>query len=536
MEHGYLAMVLHAHLPFVKHPEFEDFLEEDWLYEAITETYIPLIWVFEELLAEGVDFKVTMSLTPTLIAMLTDPLLQDRYIRHISRLIELAGKEVDRTRWQPEMNNLALMYFHRFVNARRTFVERYNKNLVTAFKDVQEAGKLEIITCCATHGFLPLMEIQRRASVRAQVRVGTELYRRHLHRDPKGIWLPECGYNPSDDEVLKEEGIRFFITDTHGILFGSPRPKYGVYAPCYCPSGVATFARDLESSKSVWSSKEGYPGDYHYREFYRDIGYDLEYDYVKPYINPDGTRINTGIKYHRITGKTPHKELYNPQRALEKAAEHAGNFMFNREQQVKHLHGIMGDRKPIILSPYDAELFGHWWFEGPDWLKFLMKKIHYDQDIIKMVTPSDYLRMHPKNQVLTPSFSSWGYKGYSEVWLEGSNDWVYRHLHKAVERMVESANRHPRADGIRRRILNQMARELLLAQSSDWAFIMKTGTFVDYAVRRTKDHVGRFTTLYESLHSGLLDERWLSEIEHKDRIFDFIDYRVYSTQPEGARA
>jgi 1,4-alpha-glucan branching enzyme len=528
MEKGYLALILHAHLPFVRHPEHEDFLEEDWLYEAITETYIPLIQVFEGLVRDKVPFRITMSLTPTLLSMLLDPLLQNRYLRHLDKLIELAGKEIERTRWQSEFNNLALMYYHRFTKARQVFCDDYKMNIVNAFKKFYDLGTLEIITCGATHGFLPLMEVERRVSIRAQVMVGVQMHRKLFGRNPPGIWLPECAYHPGDDEILKEFGIKYFITDTHGILFGSPRPKFGVFAPCYCKSGVAAFARDVESSKSVWSSQEGYPGDYNYREFYRDVGYDLEHDYVKPYILPDGTRINTGIKYYRITGETDHKEPYVAQWAIDKAAEHAGNFMFNREKQVEHLSDFM-DRRPIMLSPYDAELFGHWWFEGPDWMGFLMRKIHFDQKTIKLITPSDYLRIYPRNQVLTPSYSSWGWKGYSEVWLEGSNDWIYRHLHKAVERMIELANMysHSEPNGLTRRGLNQAARELLLAQSSDWAFIMKTQTHASYAYRRTKDHIYRFTRLYDEIKSGRIDERSLADIEGKDNLFPDIDYKMY---------
>lgn len=529
-EKGYLALILHAHLPFVRHPEYEEFLEERWLFEAITETYIPLLDVFERLVEEKIDFSITISITPTLASMFIDPLLQQRYLRHLEKLIELADKEITRTRWQPEFHQLALMYYHRFTHTRKVFVEKYKMNLIPAFRRLQDLGKLEIITCAGTHAYLPLA--LHRQAVKAQVKVGVDLYVKLFGRRPVGIWLPECGYNPGDDEILKEEGIKYFIMDTHGILFGSPRPKYGVYAPCYCKSRVAAFGRDMESSKSVWSSIEGYPGDYNYREFYRDIGYDLDYEYIKPYINPDGTRVNTGIKYYRITGKTEDKQPYVPAWATAKAAEHAGNFMFNREKQVEYLYSIMHPRKPIVVSPYDAELFGHWWFEGPQWLDFLIRKINFDQKTIKLITPSRYLEIYPKNQVLSPTMSSWGWKGYSEVWLEGSNDWIYRHLHKATERMIELAkeNNHPHTDGLKKRALNQMARELMLAQSSDWAFILKTGTFTAYAVRRLRDHIARFTYLYEQVKNNRIDENYLRSVEEKDNIFPNIDYRIYADE------
>ncbi len=520
---GYLSVVLHAHLPYVRHPEHADFLEEDWLYEAIFETYIPLLLVYERLLKDGVDFRVTMSLTPPLLSMLSDPLLQDRALNYIEKLIDLTSKEKKRTEYQEEFKKSADMYNWKFVEARDYFL-RYGKNLVNAFRKVQDAGKLEIITCCATHGYLPLMINQK--AINAQIKVAVDTHEKHLGRKPNGIWLAECAYFPGVDYTLKDHGIKFFFVDTHGIMYGVPRPKYGIFAPVFCPSGVAAFGRDVESSKQVWSAKEGYPGDTNYRDFYRDVGFDLEYEYIKPYINSNGTRTFTGVKYYKITGETAHKEPYDPQFALERSAEHAGNFLFNRGKQIEWLASGM-DRKPIIISPYDAELYGHWWYEGPDFLNFLFRKMHYDQDIIKMITPSEYLAEYPVNQVSAPCESSWGYKGYHEVWLEGGNDWVYRHLHKAADRMCELAEKFNSPGDLERRALNQAARELLLAQSSDWAFIMKTGTNVNYAVRRTKEHIVRFTRLYDSLSSGKIDQTYLSEIEYKDNIFPEIDYKVY---------
>ncbi len=525
MEKGYLALVLHAHLPFVRHPEFPDFLEEDWFFEAITETYIPLLKTYQHLVADGIPFRITMSLSPTLISMFKDSLLQQRYLNKIEKLIELAEKEVQRTKWLPEFAETAHMYLEHFRFCHYFFAEKYRCDLTLAFKEMMDSGCLELITCGATHGYLPLMLNQ--TAMQAQISIAVQLHKRVFGRAPRGIWLPECGYTPGVDQFLRSEGIRFFFTDAHGILHASPRPKYGVFAPIYCPSGVAAFGRDLESSKQVWSANEGYPGDPDYREFYRDIGYDLDYEYIRPYLPSSGIRVNTGIKYYRITGRTAHKEPYNIWAAREKAAIHAGNFMFNREKQIEYLASVL-DRPPIVVSPYDAELFGHWWFEGPLWLDYLIRKITYDQKTVKLITPGDYLEMFPRNQVSTPSMSSWGYKGYNEVWLEGSNDWIYPHLHKAAERMVELAYAFPNADGDLRRALNQAARELLLLQSSDWAFIMKTGTMVEYAVRRTKVHIHRFNQLYDQIKYNRIDPNYLSELEKKDNIFPDLDYAIYN--------
>jgi 1,4-alpha-glucan branching enzyme len=527
---GYLALVLHAHLPYVRHPEYNDPMEEYWLFEAITETYIPLLNVYNKLIEDGVDFRITMSMTPPLISMLKDTMLQERYMRHINRLIELANKEVERTKFEPAYNRTAVMYREKFYNCRHVFEDKYHRDIVEGFKHVQDLGKLEIITCGATHGFLPLSP--DRNAVNAQVKIAADHYTQTFGRRPRGIWLAECGYNPGDDEILKKYGIRYFLVDTHGILYGKPRPKYGVFAPVYCKSGVAAFGRDLDSSKQVWSAKEGYPGDFNYREFYRDIGYDLDYDYIKPYIHESGIRVNTGIKYHKITGgkvDLSNKAPYDPAAAIEKAAEHAGNFMYNREKQVEHLKGLM-KREPIIVAPYDAELFGHWWYEGPSFIDFLMRKVFYDQQTFKMITPSEYLELFPKNQVVTPTFSSWGYKGYAEFWLNNTNDWIYRHLHKTYERMKElcSIFMYKPRSADEERALKQAAREILLAQSSDWAFIMRTDTTVQYAVKRTLQHIFRFTRLYEMLKSGNIDAGYLAEMEWKDNIFPDVDWTAYA--------
>ncbi len=266
MAKGYLSLVLHAHLPYVRHPEYSHFLEEDWLYEAITETYIPLINVFDSLINDGIDFRMTMTLTPSLVSMLHDPLLQDRYLRHINMLIDLAHKEVERTRYQPEFHHLALMYRDMFLNCRYVFEEKYGRNIINAFKKFAQLGKLEIVTCTATHAFLPLLQCNEQA-VKAQVYMGAKYYTDIFGWAPKGIWLGECAYYPGLDRILADNGIKFFFVDTHGIIYADSRPKYGVYAPIYCPSGVAAFGRDPESSHQVWSAEMGYPGDTIYRTF-----------------------------------------------------------------------------------------------------------------------------------------------------------------------------------------------------------------------------------------------------------------------------
>ena len=523
---GFVSFVLHAHLPFVHHPESEDYLEEQWLFEAISETYIPLLINFEKLVEEKVNFKITMSLTPPLLNMLDNKLLQKRYIKYLETHIELSKKEIQRTANNEKLNELAHYYFDRYSHDLYFFKEKNNCNIIQAFKHFQDIGVLEIITCGATHGYFPILYLTEQ-TVKAQIAIGVQTYEKYFGKKPRGIWLPECGYIPEADTYLKEFGIEYIITESHGILYSNPAPLYGTFAPIISPNGVIAFGRDMESSRQVWSSVNGYPGDFNYREFYRDIGYDADYEYIKPYIASNGVRVNTGIKYHRITGKTEDKDYYNIQWAKDSAEKQAGHFLDCRTNQINNISSITSN-PPIILCPYDAELYGHWWYEGPYWLYILFKKIHYDDCNFKLTTPGEYIDTYPKMQIATPCRSSWGANGYSEVWLNNTNDYAHRHLHKIGKQMVELAHTYPNTkDELLKKSLNQCARELLLAQSSDWLFIITNGTMVDYAKKRIKDHIGRFTKLYHQIKNNCIDEKFVDYLTEYDCIFPEIDYNIY---------
>jgi 1,4-alpha-glucan branching enzyme len=521
---GYLSLVLHAHLPFVRHPEHDKFLEETWLFEAITETYVPLLQIMEGWRHDGMDTRLTLTLTPTLCSMLRDPLLQDRYVRHINELIELADKETCRTHWDPAVHELATRYHRRFAEI-RDFYYACGRDLVAAFGRFQELGRLEIITSAATHALLPLLA-NHPPSIRAQILVARDHYHSCFGRDPRGIWLPECAYADGVESVLQEANIRWFITDTHGILHARPRPRYGVFAPVFTPNGIAAFGRDLDSAKQVWSKHEGYPGDPRYRDFYRDIGFDLDLEYIRPHLPAADKRGFTGIKYCRITGDTPDKQVYRRAEALEAAAGHAQHFLEARMDQIRRLAAIF-DRPPLLVSPYDAELFGHWWYEGPEFLDYFVRKACYDQKIIRLITPEDYLKEQPSNQVATPSPSSWGEEGYWRAWLNETNQWIYPHLHVTQEWMTQLAQRFQKPSPLEQRALKQAARELLLAQASDWPFILRTGTSPDYACKRVKDHLLRFITLHDQLTNGGVNADWLGQIEGRDNLFPDVNYRYW---------
>jgi len=554
---GYVSFVLHAHLPFIHHPESDDYLEESWLYEAISETYLPLLKYFKMLVDEGVKFRITMSMTPPLLSMLDSKLLQQKYIKYLENLIELSEKEIKRTTFNQKMNNLSHYYFERYSEDLRLYRDVFNCDIISQFKHFQDIGVLEIITCGATHGYFPILYVNEK-TVRAQIAVGVQTYERFFGRKPRGIWLPECGYVPEADKYLREFGLDYAIVESHGVLYANPTPIYGTLAPIVSPDGFTVFGRDMESSRQVWSSINGYPGDFNYRDFYKDIGYETDYEYIKPYIAHNGVRVHTGIKYHRITGKTDNKDIYDIGWAKDSAEKQAGHFLNSRTNQIENASKYM-DKPPIVLCPYDAELYGHWWYEGPYWLYILFKKIYYDECNFELITPSEYIDKYPLIQQCTPCRSSWGANGYSEVWLNPSNDYAHKHLHKAGDRMCELAYnfRNVKSDldqlekeiselrkqkksiakitstkkykdlKLKLRALNQAARELLLLQSSDWLFIITNNTMVDYAHRRIKDHTGRFTRLYNELNSGKIDKKFLEEIELKDAIFPDIDYRIY---------
>ncbi|HEY3320774.1 MAG TPA: 1,4-alpha-glucan branching protein domain-containing protein [Planctomycetota bacterium] len=550
MPKGYLQFVLHAHLPYVRHPEYERFLEERWFFEGVTDTYIPLIKFLDQLRDEGTPFKLTLSISPTLANMMEDRLLQERYLQHLDLSLRLTQREIDRTRHWPEMNALACMYHRLFQEARDVFT-RCGNRLLSVFRQYADSGNLEIITCAATHGFLPGLAPEPTA-VRAQIFSAIREHERLFGGRPKGMWLPECGYYPGLDALLAEAGIRYFFVDSHGIEHADPRPLSGVYAPLYCPSGVAAFGRCPATSRLVWSHKIGYPADPSYREYHRDIGYDLEQGYLHEFQYAPGVRSHTGIKYHRITGPTNDKQLYNPDRGRETAQRHASDFVHRCRDQIARL----GSRMPfpgVIVSPYDAELFGHWWFEGPQWLYFVLRQVAASGDELALCTPSEYLGQYPVQQKATPAASTWGHNGYNEHWINNKTSAQWRPLHEAAVRMKQTVEKalgaaspltpnpspsrgrgEPDAGAaLRDRVLRQAGRELLLAQASDWPFIITDGTTEQYARRRVEDHINRFHYLLNEHDAKQIDEQKLGALEYMDAIFPELDYKVFAERVTG---
>lgn len=525
MPKGYVSLVLHSHLPYVRHPEADDALEERWLFEAINECYLPLIDVYDRLIDDKVNFKITMSITPPLMSMLEDEYLNERYLEFLKKSIELSEKELKRTENDEGLNKIAKFYNNRFNGLLETY-DKYDRRIMTAFKKFVKLGVLEVLTCSATHALLPLLTINPEA-VKAQLHTGIESFKEHMGFEPNGIWLPECAYTYGIDEILKELGIKYFISESKAVTNASPRPIYGTAAPIVMQTGVSAFGRDVESSHQVWSSFMGYPGDVDYREFYKDIGYELPVEYIGEYINKSGVRIDTGIKYYRITGNTDHKQIYNRGNALKKVESHADHFANSRNTQIESLSEHM-EVPPLITCPYDTELYGHWWFEGPDFIESFIRKSCEEWTNYELTTPSEYLAKYPQVQCATPSPSSWGEGSDYSVWLNPSNDWIYRDLHQCAESMIRLANTYNTPTELQKRALNQAARELMLAESSDWAFIIKGNTTVNYAKRRVNLHVERFQSLYDVITKNCIEAKTLSKVEEVDNIFPNMNYKIYA--------
>ena len=525
MASGAFALILHAHLPFIRHPEHEDFLEEDWLFEAITETYLPLLRMLRRLVDDEVGCKITISITPTLCAMLCDELLQQRYLRHLERSIGLAGQEVERHQEQPQLLALARFYLEFFTAARDFYSETLRRDVVRAFRELQDAGCLEIMASAATHAFLPLLQDFPEAQ-RAQIRLGCDSYRAMFGREPRGFWLPECGYAKDLDSLLQEANIRWFVLDAQGLMFARPAPRHAIFSPCFTPAGPAVFARDHDSSREVWSAESGYPGDPVYRDFYRDIGFDRSDEELRPFLHPAGFRKFSGLKYHRITGTTDEKELYDHASALAVADQHAADFFEKRRARLRELKEMNFD--PVIVSPFDAELFGHWWFEGPRFIESFIRHAAREPQDFQLTTPTEFLTAHPSQQIVKPNPSSWGENGFNAVWMDESNAWIYPPLHAATRRMTELARRQrdPAAPEIER-ALRQAARELLLAQSSDWAFLIKNKSAPDYPAQRTKDHLDRFSRLDQQIAAEQIDLDFLGECEERANLFPDLNWRYY---------
>ena len=390
MARGYLALVLHAHLPFIRHPEYESFLEETWLFEAITDTYIPLLRVFEQLVADGVPFRLTLSLSPPLIAMLRDPFLQERYLAHLGKMEALGDKEILQPR-QPGTPRGGADVPPAAVRDPGVLRGRCGGDLVGAFRRLQDRGVLEITTAAATHGYLPILKTAavggarpaagRRRDLRQPSADGAGLLaaRVRLLPGPRGD-----GRGDRRPLLLRRHPRHHQRRDAAALRLSRAarlRRRHGRLRP---RSGHLAAGLERRRGLSRRSLVSRLLPRHRLRSRFR----------VHPAVHPRRhTRVFTGFKYHRITGRTDEKQAYEPAKARARADEHAADFLHREEQMVERCAPQM-DRPPMIIALYDAELFGHWWFEGPQWLDYLIRKMVYDQKTVELVTPGDYLARH----------------------------------------------------------------------------------------------------------------------------------------------
>jgi Uncharacterized conserved protein len=524
MESGYLALVLNAHMPFVRRPEYPSFLEERWFFEAVSETYLPLLRMFRTLEADGVPFHLSLSISPTLAAMLSDKLLGERYIAYLDSQLILATAEEERVGADPAFGQLARMYKSLYRADKDDFAELYGRDLISAFDYYYKKGRVELMTSAATHAFLPLYRDIPEA-IAAQVETAIITHRKAFGKHPAGFWLPQLGWYPGIAEVLRSYNVQYTVVPTKGAILGSPMPRSGSFAPVECPSGLVAFVRDAQATKAVLSESSGFPSAPAYRDFYRDIGFDLPSDYLKQHVEGPVERIFTGFKYWAVTGRTNDKVPYDPRAAQAQAQAHASQFLADRLSSAKAAAALM-EKPPIMVCPFDAELFGHWWLEGPAFLESLFRQTAASGEL-GMITLGDYARTYPQNQISTPEFSSWGDGGFAEAWLDGANDWIYRHVGKASERMSELAERFPDESGLRERILNQAAREVLLAMCSDWALLLRSGRSSGFARAQIEDAISNFGRIYDMLCSNTVSTEWLTKLEKRNNLFPDINYRMF---------
>lgn len=490
---GYVAFVLHAHLPYVRHPEYERPLEERWFHEALWESYVPLLEMLDRLARDGIRAAITISISPPLVAMLRDELLRSRFVDHLNRLLHLAtslrqGGAVD------DAARVVLKFYERRITEVRAKWDLLGGDLLEAFLEHERQGRVEILTSSATHAYLPGL-LSSPASIRAQLRIGLRSFETLTGTRPRGLWLPECAYDPRLGDDLAAAGVRYTILDAHGIELAWPRPPAGIFAPVIGPSGVAFFARDPSASRDVWSRQVGYPGDPAYREFYRDVGFDLPESALEGELGPNGTRVMTGLKLHRVTGSGPDKEPYDPEVADARARVHAQHFVEGRAAALAR--NASSGKNPILVAPFDAELFGHWWFEGPRFIEHALRALDASArgGGVAATTLGQYLERFPDTVVAEPSASSWGEGGFGDVWAGPEAARLWRHVHHAEERVRRAVDMRRSVDGIAGQALDQAIRELLLLEASDWGFMLRRGEVTAYADSRVRTHASRAARL-----------------------------------------
>jgi len=580
MKLGAFTFVLHSHLPYVlAHGRWPHGTE--WLSEAAAESYLPLIRGIESILDQGLRLGITLGITPILAEQLASESFLDELDAWLEAKVEAARHDAEVFSWEGHHHRarVARHWESVFSERLRDFRDRYGRDLIGALRRLQDVGAIEIITSAATHGYLPLLGTDE--SVRAQIRIGVETYRRHFGRNPRGIWLPECAYRPRYDwappvagprlpapglrrgieEFLAAEGLEYFFIDTHLLRGGeamgtyaqrhpalrrlaeryarkygekfrpedasrSPNEAYRVHSPVGLPRPVHVYAREPSASLQVWSGEWGYPGDGWYLEFHKRH-------------HPGGHR------YWRVTGRGTglgEKAEYVPERAAERVEENAMHFHALVRQRLAEYRDAFG-ATGIVVAPFDTELFGHWWYEGIDWIVRVIEKMARD-DEIELTTGGGYLDHHEVEEEIALPEGSWGEGGYHYIWLNHETEWTWPEIYRAELTLRDLVDRWiDREHEIIHKLLRLAARELLLLQSSDWQFLISTQSAKDYAELRFDRHLNVFDRAValiakqergEDLTPG--DWRFVGESEARDgMIFPDLDLGLWRSGSAAAR-
>lgn len=559
MSIGSFVFMLHSHLPFYRKAGMWPFGEEN-LYECMAETYLPLLNMIGELYDEGIKAKLTVGITPILAEQLNDEHLKEGFIKYLDSRIEAVSEDLQRypndtVAHSQHLKYLANYYFDWYSNVKNDFINKYNKDLITAFKKYQDLGCIEITTSAATHCFSPLMATD--SNLNGQFKIGSEASAKLFGKKSRGAWLPECAYRPGYEAIdstgkkywrpavevaLQNNDIEYFFVESHqiegGVSVGSrrsigiygnieyiplpPRPATGLttYEAYWLPEAqVAVMGRNDRAGYQVWSAADGYPGDGCYREFHKKDE-------------------NSGMHYWRITSPSTDlgdKMLYDPVLALariEENSEHYVNVLYHLFNDYKQAN----DKNGLIMVSFDTELFGHWWFEGIHFIKSVIKKLNqYMPESIDRCTASEYLDQNPPTAAIALPESSWGQGGHFWVWQNHQTEWMWPIINAAEKRMENLAAKYETIpeDKILHRALNQLARENVLLQSSDWPFLITTWQARDYAVERFRKHQDNFEHLAGMIEGNNIDEGYLSNLESIDNPFADIDYRAFSPIEEG---
>ncbi len=490
MTSGYFGLVLHGHIPWCKKSGTWP-AGEEWLMEAMNETYIPILNVLRELKKRGVKTAITINITPILAEQLADEYMKQRFTEYMEDLISRAKNDIKRFENHKERKGIAEYHLRNFKYILDTFYHNYYRDILGSFKWLQDEGMIELITCGATHGFLPLIESD--SGIFSQIQLAVDTHKKHFKKEPKGIWLPECAYRPKEfkhgksresiDYWLNNSGIEYFFVDSHGILDAQIIEKnnnigLNTKIGYNLETGVSVFGRNKKTSMQVWDAKIGYPGNEYYREFHKK---DHE----------------SGLHYWRITSKElgkEEKQLFNIQKADEIVHSHAQHFISLIIDQLEEFNNKY-DTKGIIVSPYDFELYGHWWMEGISWLKNIFELINGD-DHLEMITFSDYISKYKdKFSTIRMSTSSWGEGGDFRVWKNKEHQWIWPYINSSIKNFENALDINPNPNELATRVLKQVARELLLMEGSDWPFLLYTEQAKEYANQRFHHHHQRFNKL-----------------------------------------